>query len=74
MNVPHQDDTVKGGIRRRYWPKGDAVEVRRSTRKQIATMTNKRGIRYSLEDQAKIAAEKWQAVCEAHLPIEAFQK
>lgn len=73
MRLPFRDEKdARGNLKRTYWPRGDADVVRRKVASEVKGLRTKKGTNYSRADQKKIAAEKWQKVCEMQAPVEAF--
>lgn len=66
MNVPYRDEEINGGVKRVYWPRGDAEDVKRAIRRDVKSLVGKKGKPYSRDDQRKITAERWGELCESH--------
>jgi len=64
MQVPFRDESCPGGVKRVFWPQGDANRKRQQFAKEAAATTNKQGKKYSRADQQKIVAEKYGEFCE----------
>jgi hypothetical protein len=65
QQLPFHDSTFDRGVKRTYWTQEQANMKKSQLSREAAAMTSKRDRQYSHSDQQKIAAEKWQAVCEA---------
>lgn len=66
MQLPYRDESHPGGVKRVFWPKGDAKLKRREFARDAANAVSKKDRRYSREDQRKIIAEKYGEFCERH--------
>lgn len=64
MKTPYRDEKVKGGLKRTYWPRGDAQEQRREMRLKMESQLAKKGKKWTTADKVKALDEKWGEYCE----------
>lgn len=69
MKLPYQDDTVKGGVKRAYWPRDMVVQARRVMRKEMDAALLAKGTNYAKADRVKALNERWGEYCESQRSI-----
>jgi hypothetical protein len=70
MKIPYRDEEIKGGMKRTYWPRGDAADKRRTMRAKMESELAKKGKKYSVSDKKKALDERWGQYCEIQRSLE----